>query len=230
MPALLSLDSQDRRAWLCSYHDTHLLRDLADLARLSDLEPFFRFQRLAAPRSGKLLSFGDLARDAGTSPTPARNDLEYLRISYQAFLLPPYGHNLTSTVVKSPKLFWTDLGICRHLQGHWGPLTGELFATLVVGEAMKLVRTLALEVHPAFYRTRSGLEVDLLLDTPAGIIALEAKARPGWSPADFRSLRALAAALAERLLAGILVTTGKDIVSVSERPPLWVVPLQRLFA
>lgn len=230
MPALLPLDDQDRRAWLRSYHDTYLLRDLADLARLSDLEPFFRFQRLAALRSGKLLSYADLARDAGTSPTTARNYLEYLRISYQAHLLQPFATNLTSAVVKAPKLYWTDVGICRHLQGNWGPATGELFETLVVGEAIKLIRTLALDAQPSFYRTRSGLEVDLLLELPAGIIAIEAKARKVWAPSDFRPLRALASALGERLLAAIVVATGTEIVPVPDQPRMWVVPFQRLFA
>ena len=229
MPALLRLADSDRREWLRSYHETYLQRDVADLARLSDLEPFFRFQRLAALRTGNLLSYAELARDAGTSPGTARNYLEYLRISYQAFLLQPYARNLTSSVVKTPKLYWSDVGIARHLQGNWGQLTGELFETLVVAEAVKLLRTLGLAAEATFYRTRSGLEVDLLLETSAGVIAIEAKSRATWAPADFRGLRALAAGLGPKLVAGLVVTTGDTIEPVADDPRLWAIGLSRLF-
>jgi len=229
MPALLPLPDRDKRDWLRSYHETYLQRDVADLARLADLGPFFRFQRLAALRTGRLLSYAELARDAGTSPGTARNYLEYLRISYQAMLLQPYVRNVTSSTVKTPKLYWTDVGIARHLQGSWGPITGELFETLVVGEAVKLQRTLGLDARASFYRTRSGLEVDLLLETSAGIVALEAKARDQAAPSDFRGLRALAAGLGPELLVGLVVTTGAAIEPAGDDPRLWVVPFTRLF-
>jgi hypothetical protein len=230
MPALLALDDRDRREWLRSYHETFLQRDLADLARLSDLEPFFRFQRLAALRTGRLLSYSELARDAGTSPGTARNYLEYLRISYQALLLQPYASNVTSSVVKAPKLYWSDVGIARHLQGARGPLTGELFETVVVSETVKLLRTLGLDAEPTFYRTRSGFEVDLLLGTSAGVLAVEAKAREAAAPSDFRGLRALAAGLGPRFIAGLVVTTGAAVEPAADDPRLWTVGAARLFS
>jgi Predicted ATPase (AAA+ superfamily) len=168
MPELIHLPAAERLDWLRSYHDTYLQRDLADLVRLRDLEPFHRFQRLAAFRTSGLLSYADLARDAGTSPNTARNYLEYLRLSYQAFLLSPWSGNGASGLVKSPKIFWADLGIARTLTGIHGPAPGPFFESLVVAEAQKLTRTLSLEAELSFYRSRSGLEVDLLVDTPEG--------------------------------------------------------------
>jgi predicted AAA+ superfamily ATPase len=229
MPELLQLDDADRRQWLRSYNDTWLQRDLADLARLRDLQPFATFQRLAALRTGGLLSYADLARDAGLSAATARNYLEYLRLSYQAFLLQPFRENATSAVVKTPKLYWSDVGVARHLAGAHGPLTGPLFETLVVSEAVKIVRTLGLEVEPLFYRTRSGLDVDLLLSTPRGIIAFEAKARPAWDPSDLRGLRPLAEALGSRFLGGIVVTSGGPLEPARDDRRFWCVPAHRLF-
>ena len=115
MPALLPLPDGERQKWLQSYDSTYLERDLGDLAPLNDLMPFRRFQRLCALRSGQLLSFSDLARDAGLSVSTSRRYIEYLRISYQAFLLSPWATNLTSAVVKTPKVFWGDLGLWAHL-------------------------------------------------------------------------------------------------------------------
>jgi predicted AAA+ superfamily ATPase len=230
MPELLHLNDADRRQWLRSYHDTYLQRDLADLARLSDLHPFSTFQRLAALRTGGLLSYAELARDAGVSPATARNYLEYLKLSYQAFLLQPFRENLTSSVVKTPKLYWTDIGIARHLTGSSGPLSGSLFETFVIGEAIKLIRTLGLEVESFFYRTRSGMEVDGLLSSSRGVLALEAKARPGWAPSDLSGMRALADALGVRFRGGLVVTSGGALERASSDGRFWCVPAHRLFS
>jgi len=93
MPALLPLAEEDRWQWLKNYGSTYLERDLADLARLDDLMPFRKFQRLSALRSGMLLNYSELARDTGVSVDTARRYLEYLHISYQAILLQPYYRN-----------------------------------------------------------------------------------------------------------------------------------------
>lgn len=79
MPALLPLTHEERWKWLKDNQYTYLERDLSDLARLDDLEPFTKFQRLAALRSGMLLNHSELARDAGVSVDTARRYLEYLR-------------------------------------------------------------------------------------------------------------------------------------------------------
>jgi predicted AAA+ superfamily ATPase len=230
MPELIRLENDDRRTWLRSYHDTYLQRDLADLVRLRDLQPFVRFQRLAALRTTGLLSYADLARDANASPATARNYLEYLRISYQAFLLQPYHENLTSSVVKAPKLYWSDLGIVRQLSGSWGPTTGSLFETQVVAEVVKLIRTLGLQVEPFFYRTRSGLEVDLLLATPGGLICAEVKSREAASDNDLRGMRAVARAAGRRFLGGLVVLKGGRIEPLDDSRRFWSVPAHRLLS
>ncbi len=230
MPELVRLSNEERRQWLRSYNDTYLQRDLADLVRLRDLAPFVKLQRLTALRVGGLLSFSNLARDAGTSPGTARNYLEYLRLSYQAFLLQPYRENLTSSVVKSPKIYWSDLGILRQLGGFWGPLTGELFENLAVAEAIKIIRTAAMDAEPYFYRTRSGMEVDLILRTPTGCICLEVKNRSRALPADCRGLRSLAAALNDRFLGGIVITNGGQIHRIDDSGLFWGIPFHRLFS
>jgi len=230
MPELVRLDEIDRRDWLRSYHDTYLQRDLADLVRLRDLNPFLKLQRLTALRVGGLLSFSELARDAGTSPTTARNYLEYLRISYQSFLLQPFHENLTSAVVKSPKVYWSDTGILRHLGGFWGAMSGELFENLVIAETVKLIRTVGLDAEPYFYRTRSGMEVDLVLRTPAGVLGFEIKNRERTAPADLRSMTALAAALGDRFLGGIVVTRGGTIRALDDDRRFWSVPIHRLYS
>ena len=227
MPELLSLDDDDRREWLRSYQQTWLERDLADLTRVSDLLPFRGLQRLAMLRTGQLLNYADLARDAAVSPATARRYLEYLRLSYQVVLLQPYARNLTSSTVKSPKLYWMDLGLLRHGARNWGELTGPLFETLVVSEARKWIDTLGRDTPLWFYRTRSGREVDLLVSTAGGIIGIEVKNRARVGPGDCSGLRALAETLGEEWVGGLVVHRGEDLAQLGSQ--LWAVPAHRLF-
>ena len=109
-------------------------------------------------------------------------------------------------------------------------MSGELFENLVIAETVKLIRTLALDAEPYFYRTRSGMEVDLLLRTPAGVLCLEIKNRERAAPADLRSMRALAGALGDRFLGGLVVTHGGSIRALDDDGRFWSVPLHRLFS
>jgi hypothetical protein len=228
MPALINIkDNSRKRTWLRNYSITYLERDLADLARINDLMPFRRFQQLAALRSANLLSYSELARDAGISSETARRYLEYLRISYQAFLLQPYQKNLTSSTIKTPKLYWLDNGILRHLSGlGFEIMTGQLYENYVASEIIKYFRTTNKTETLSFYRTRSGMEVDFCIETKGGLIGIEVKNRHTISRRDYSSLRRLQEASSENWLCGLIVYRGNQIINLDKK--IWAVPSCRL--
>jgi len=228
MPGLLPLTEVERRQWLKDYGFTYLERDLGDLARLDDLSPFRKFQRLTALRSGCLLNYSELARDAGVSVDTARRYLEYLRLSYQTVLLPPYHVNLTSAVIKTPKVYWLDIGLLRMLSGMSGAATGEIYETMVVGELLKWMKTAGRDGEIYFYRTRSGLEVDILLDTPDGVVGMEIKSRRVIAPKDVTALKEVARGLGSRWRGGLVIYSGDAIKPLAD-PKIWAVPSRRLF-
>lgn len=228
MPELLFLNDSEKQQWLKSYVYTYLERDLSDLARIDDLEPFFKFERLSALRSGNILVYSSLANDAGISVSSARRYLEYLRLSYQAILLHPYSKNITSSVIKAPKIFWIDTGIMRALTGIWGEADGSLFETFVVSELYKWIKTNQSDINMFYYRTRSGLEVDILLQTAKGLIGIEIKNREKVVLSDFTNLKKLASNIEpSEWLGGIVAYRGQKIFEVQNN--LWAVPVHRLF-
>ncbi|MBN2565975.1 MAG: ATP-binding protein [Candidatus Eisenbacteria bacterium] len=228
MPALLPLDNDGRREWLKAYEITYLERDLADLSRLSDLEPFRKFQQLAALRSGQLLNYSELARDSGVSVETARRYLEYLRVSYQAWLLQPYSRNLTSRLVKTPKLYWVDPGLWRQMTGTFGTVSGPLFETFVASEVLKCLSALRSDARPSFYRTRSGMEVDLLLETAGGVLGMEIRIAERVTASDASVLNRLAAVLGEEWRGGLVIYRGEKIERLG--PRTWAVPSWRLLS
>jgi uncharacterized protein len=227
MPGLLPLADEERWKWLKDYEYTYLERDLADLSRLDDLMPFRTLQKLAALRSGKLLNASEIARDAGISVDTARRYLEYLRISYQTILITPYFRNLTSTVIKTPKLYWLDIGLLRQLNGIRGELTGDIYETMVISEIVKWIKTAQRDVDIFFYRTRSGMELDLLLKTTNGFIGMEIKSRKLIRPTDWTSMKIVAERLGNEWLGGLIVNLGSQLRKVAE-PNIWSVPSRRL--
>ena len=232
MPALLRLSSDTERwQWLKNYQYTYLERDLIDLVRLDDLEPFTKFQKLAALRSGKLLNYSELARDAGVSVDTARRYLEYLRLSYQVALLQPYYKNITSSVIKTPKLYWLDIGLLRQLSGQRAEDTGEIYETMVVGEIYKWLKTVQKNAEMFFYRTRSGFEIDLLLNTESGLLGMEVKNRRTIAVSDISNMKDVAKALGKEWIGGILIYKGDEIRKVSNKSDenIWAVPSKRLF-
>jgi uncharacterized protein len=228
MPALLPLSDEERWKWLQDYEYTYLERDLSDLARLDDLEPFTKFQRLSALRSGRLLNYSEIARDTSVSVDTARRYLEYLRLSYQVILLQPYYQNIVSSVIKTPKLYWLDVGLLRRLSGQRGTVSGEIYETMVVNEIFKWIKTAHRDVEIFFYRTRSGLELDLLLSTANGFIGIEIKMRELVVRSDIRGMRDISLALKKRWLGGLVIYRGNEIRRLAD-PGIWAVPSWRFF-
>ena len=229
MPPIFHLeDENDKKMWLKNYSHTYLERDLTDLARLNDLMPFRKFQRLSALRSGKLINFSELARDTGISVDTAKRYFEYLKISYQTIMIYPFYKNLTSSVIKTPKLYWLDIGLLRELTGYWGDIiTGEIFETLVIGEFYKYIKTHQLDVNIFFYRTRSGMEVDLMLEINGKFLLIEIKNREKIVKSDYKNIKILKEKLKDRFFGGMVIYRGDKIYKLEES--IWAMPFYRLW-
>ncbi len=229
MPALLHIQyEEEKKKWIKDYSYTYLERDLLDLSRLNDLEPFKKFQKLSALRTGNLLNYSEIARDAGISVDTAKRYIEYLKISYQTILIQPYFENLTSTVVKTPKIYWLDMGILRYLTGNWGEvINGNVYETFVVSEIYKYIKTMQLDCEIYFYRTKSGMEIDLLLKTSKGILGIEIKNRNSIDKSDFSNLKKIGDYLGSSWIGGIVLYTG-DVIEKLAEPDIWAVPTRRL--
>jgi uncharacterized protein len=182
--------------WLADYTMSYLERDVRQITQVQDLSTFQRFLRLCAGRTGQLLNLSNLAQEAGVAQSTARAWLSVLEASYIVFLLPPHYRNLGKRLVKTPKLYFLDVALAASLMGlqteaqlavH--PLRGALFETLIVGEFLKARFNQGLVSNLFFWRDNVGLEVDLLLDEPAGLYPVEIKSAATVTDDLFRGLR-----------------------------------------
>ena len=180
-PRIIDQNLNPRQA-LADYFETYVERDVRRLGEIRNLPSFRLFVRLCAGRVGQLINLTSLGSDAGVSHTTAREWLAVLETSYIAFQLPPFHANIRKRLIKSPKLYFYDVGLASYLIGieHAGqvathPLRGPLFENLVVSEALKHRFNRGRQFNLSFFRDSQGLECDLLYETGRGIAAIEAK-------------------------------------------------------
>jgi len=181
-PALYGGTTVDSSDWLASYVATYVERDVRQVLEVRDLMVFQRFLRLCAARTGQLLNLNALAGEAGISHSTARAWMSVLESSDIVYLLPPYHRNFGKRLVKTPKLYFLDVGLACWLLGIRSPdllsvhpSRRALFETLVVSEFLKQRFNLGRPVDLYFWRDNSGLEADLLFERDGRLQMVEIK-------------------------------------------------------
>ena len=126
------------------YCQTYIERDIRQMINIRRLTDFEHFMRLLAGRVGQILNLNALAGDLGVSSTTLKEWLSVLEASHAVFRLNPYFENFGKRIIKSPKVYFTDVGLASYLLGIESPahaardpLIGSLFENMVVIEALK---------------------------------------------------------------------------------------------
>lgn len=168
--------------WFSNYVATYLERDVRQLVAIRDLSQFQRFIRMCAARSGQLLNLASLGADCGISAVTAREWISVLEASYLVVRLMPHHANFGKRLVKTPKLYFLDVGLMAWLLGirdteslSTHAARGALFETWVVAESFKRKFNAGMPADLYFWRDSSGNEVDLLEETTGGVLATEIK-------------------------------------------------------
>ncbi|MCE2431689.1 MAG: ATP-binding protein, partial [Candidatus Latescibacteria bacterium] len=197
-PAIALDDQMDWNLFYSSYLQTYLQRDIRDLARVGDELSFLRFLRAAAARTAQMLNFSDLARNADVAPNTAKTWLSILQASGIIYLLEPYYTNLTKRIVRSPKLYFLDTGLCAYLT-EWsspetleaGAMSGPILESWIVSELLKSYRHNGHMPPFYYYRDRDGKEIDLLILRDGTIYPLEIKKTASPNKNHVRHFRVL---------------------------------------
>lgn len=165
-----------------NYCQTYIERDIRQMINLRRLTDFENFTRLLAGRVGQILNLSSLSNDIGVSSTTLKEWLSVLEASHTIFRLNPYFENFGKRIIKSPKIYFTDVGLASYLLGIESPtlaardpLIGNLFENMVVIEALKARLNAGKEPELYFYRDNKGNEVDLLFRQNRQLIPIEIK-------------------------------------------------------
>ena len=214
-PELIANPMLDANLWHGSYVQTYLERDVRTLRQIGDLSQFQNFLRVLAARSAQLLNLTDVARDLGVAVNTAKAWLSVLEATYQVIVLRPYFANVGKRLVKTPKVYFTDVGILCYLAGlkdpnhaASGPMGGAILETAVLSEIVKALTHRGIDPQVYFWRTMAGTEVDFVVVTGGGLVPIEVKLSATPRPAMASAIKTFQKDFGDKALPGYVVHPG----------------------
>ncbi len=196
LPAIYLDDASPERS-LKAYVDTYLKEEIQQEALTRKVEGYVRFLEIAAQMNGAPLNFSSIARDCGVSVPTAQEFFSILVDTMIAFRLEGWSWSVRKQLRQSPKLYFFDCGVLNAVRGE---LTtelksgsfryGMLFETFIVQEICRLNDYQETGFKIFYWRSNSGLEVDLILSRGPSdrAIALEIKSSAAPTLKDLRGL------------------------------------------
>jgi len=164
-------------AWLDSYIQTYIERDVRLIRNVGDLGQFRRFVRICAGRAGQILDLSSIGNDVGLTHNTVRDWVGVLEAGFIAFRLEPFYRNFSKRLIKSPKLFFYDTGVLCRLLGinsppdlHFSPFRGAIFENWCVVECLKSFYNRGRQPGLYFWKDKAA-EVDIVMEISAGKIA-----------------------------------------------------------
>ena len=215
-PAVYDRDL-DPSIFYANYLQTYIDRDVATLTNVQDMRRFRNFIGLCATRNAQLLNLSNLANECGISQPTAKSWLSILESSYIVFLLQPYYENFSKRIVKTPKLYFYDVGLVAFLLGlrssdglNDQALIGSLFKNLVVADIIKKNHHSYQLQDYWFWRDANGHEVDLLTNRAGGFDIFEIKATQTILPKLFQGMDYFASITAGKTKTKTLIYGGEE--------------------
>ncbi|PKP48894.1 MAG: AAA family ATPase [Bacteroidetes bacterium HGW-Bacteroidetes-11] len=174
-----------------NYYETYIERDLHKLIKVNDLSQFQHFVRICAGRAGNLVNLSAIANETGVAVGTVKSWIAVLEASYIVFLLQPFSDNINKRMIKSPKIYFFDVGLLCFLLGiedanqlSRDPLRGAIFENMVVVELMKKRFNKGLDSNLFFYRDSNHSEVDIIRRHGMDLQPIEIKSSVTFHP-DF---------------------------------------------
>ena len=205
-----------------SYLKSYLERDVSALAQVADEHRFYAFLKAVAARTGQLLNYSSIARDADISQPTAKNYLSILETSGLVKLLYPYMKNRTKQMISTPKLYMLDCGLAAFLTG-WntpealagGAAAGHFFETWCFSEILKSYTNAGETGNFYYYRDKDANEINLIIERDGILHPIEFKKAATLNKNDVKSFSKLSQ-FQQTIGTGALVSLYPEVTYVKE--------------
>ena len=171
MPGTVGMTTEQRMEYYESYIETYLMRDAVDDNGISDTEGFRKVLRACASFAGNLVNYSDIALAGNVSVPTAKEWIRVLQTMGIIYFLEPYSNNELKRLIKTPKLYFCDTGLCAYLS-MWtsmetlmnGAASGHYFENYVVNEFLRMYACSKNKANMTFYRDTNQKEIDIVLE------------------------------------------------------------------
>jgi uncharacterized protein len=219
-----------RNRWVRDFVDMVIQRDVLEIRKVRQRQVMPVILRHLAAQTGQVLSIAAVANSLQLDARLVGDLIGLLESVFFVHRLGAFGRSLSARVSRSPKVHLVDSVLAAHLLGVTeaklaarAPATltefGHVVETFAVNELLKQAGWTRESVEFSHFRTRDGLEVDLVVETGDGRVAgVEVKAASTISDNDFRGLRLLRDRLGSEFVGGVLINLGQRAYTY-DRPP-----------
>lgn len=227
MPRLYEIEDVNRELYYESYLETYISRDIRSLDQVGDEAAYINFIKIVAARTATNVNYESLAQEAGVSAPTAKRWLSILVSCGIVLLIQPYSNNMLKRVIKSPRMYFADTGICAHLMGWGSPavlensaMSGAFFETWVVSEIYKSYLNAGKRPPLYFYRDSNKKEIDLIIYQNDTVYPIEIKksSSPKNAIKNFSVLSPLKSTIGE----GAVICLSSDLLPIDDKN--WYVP------
>lgn len=208
-------DNLDPKKAYRNYFQTYVERDVRQLINIKDILQFERFIKICAGRVGQILNMEEIGGEVGISSHTVKEWISILEASFIVFRLQPYFENFGKRIIKSPKLFFTDVGLASYLleieneiQINRDPLRGHLVENLVVLELLKWRYNQGLDAHLYYYRDVQKNEIDVIFKDGNRLIPIEIKSAKTYNSEFLNKLHFFQKIAGSRAPKGYLIYAG----------------------
>ncbi|MGD2169471.1 MAG: ATP-binding protein [Chlamydiota bacterium] len=200
-----------------NYFQTYIERDVRQLIAIKDLMQFERFIRICAGRIGQIINLESIGGEVGISSHTVKEWISILEASFVVFRLQPYFENFGKRIIKSPKLFFTDIGLATYLleienvaQVSRDPLRGNLMENLIILELTKWRLNQGLDPQLYYYRDTQKNEVDVIFKTGQSLIPIEVKSSKTFNSEFLKNIQFFQKLVQTRAPKGYIIYAGEQ--------------------
>ena len=215
-PRIYEQNLEPARAY-ADYYRTYIQRDVRQMINIKDINLFEKFIKLCAGRIGSVFEASNLANEVGVSSHTINHWLSILEASFIVFRLQPYYENFGKRIIKSPKLYFTDVGLASYLldieqisQLKRDPLRGVLFENLVILELMKYRLNKGAAPNIFYFRDNHKNEVDVVIKYGNQLVPVEIKSAETFHKNFLKGVRYFKGIVSERSPVGFVIYAGDN--------------------
>ncbi len=224
MPEIIANPKFNKNKYFVTYVNTYLERDVRDLKQVGNLNKFLDFLVAVAARTGQLLNKKEISRDIGVEEKTITKWISVLVASNIIYLLYPYHNNRLKRMVKTPKIYFLDTGLCTYLTSYETSKTlmnsafaGHIFETYVISEIIKSYYNKGILEPPIyFYRDKNMQEIDLIIKKDTTLYPIEIKKYTNFEVRDMKSFNVLSKLKDIKVGSGAIICMHKELLKLKD--------------
>lgn len=222
MPELVAL-KPNRDRYFSSYVSTYIERDVKKVINSSKETAFLSFMQYIALRTANQIDYTDISRNVGIDVRTVKEWISILETSGIVKMLFPYMAHASASIIKTPKLYFLDTGLCAYLARipnaellEKSAFAGPFYETYVVSEILKTFLASAKDYKKEiyYYRDKEQKEIDLVIDSFDGLYPIEIK--KGINPVNSKKNFNVLKKFNKPILKGLVIDSCEKIAPINQ--------------